>query len=74
MSSLALSCTLVEDKENSSQETDWNVGSAATYEQTSVNSFDVKSLISSSDWRYLLRQDRTRLIEKDDPQVQCAGV
>lgn len=73
MPGLALSCTLAEDKENSSQETDWNIGSAATYEQTSVNSFDVKSLISLSDWRHHLRQDRTRLIE-DNPQVQCAGV
>ena len=46
MSSLAPSCVLAVDKENSSEETGCNSGSVATCEHTSVRSLAVRSLIS----------------------------
>ena len=46
MSSLASSCVLAVDKENSSEETGCNSGSVATCEHTSVRSLAARSLIS----------------------------
>ena len=46
MLSLAPSCVLAVDNENSSGETGCNSGSVATCEQTSVSNLAVRSLIS----------------------------
>ena len=76
MSSLAPSCTLSEDKENSFRETDYNLGLVARCEQTSINSSAVKFLILLCliERTPPLGQDRACSTEKDDPQAQCAGV
>ena len=72
MSSLAPSCVLAVDKENSSGETGCNSGSVATCYQTSVNSLAVRSRISLClmEGNPPLGQDRACSTEKDDPQAQ----
>ena len=69
------SCTLAEDKENSSVGTGCNLGLVARCEQTSVNNLAVKFSVSVClvESNPFLGQDRACSIEKDDPQAQCAG-